>query len=101
VFLDGFIVGIANPKAIVFFAAILPRCVETGGPPAPAALQMGVLGLILVAIALLSDGVWGLAVGTAREWFSGSPHRLARLGAIGGFTMVGLRVQLALTGRKD
>lgn len=99
VFFDGFIVGMANPKAIVFFAAILPQYVETGG--APAALQMGVLGLIFVAIALLSDGVWGLAAGTAREWFSGSPHRLARLGAVGGFTMVGLGVQLALTGRRD
>lgn len=99
VFADGLVVGVANPKAIVFFAAILPQFVESGG--APAGLQMVVLGLIFVAVALVSDGIWGLAAGTARQWFASSPQRLERLGALGGFAMIGLGAQLAFTGRKD
>ncbi len=64
---DGFVVGASNPKTIVFFAAILPQFVEPGG--APEALQMAVLGLVFVAVALVSDSVWGLGAGTARQWF--------------------------------
>lgn len=99
VFLDGLVVGAANPKAIVFFAAILPQYVEPGGAPAP--LQMAFLGLVFVAIALVSDGAWGMAAGTAREWFAGSPERLERLGAAGGLTMIGLAAHLAVSGRRS
>jgi threonine/homoserine/homoserine lactone efflux protein len=99
VFADGVVVGAANPKAIVFFAAILPQYVAAGG--APASVQMGLLGLIFVAIALLSDGLWGLAAGTARQWLARSPRRLARLGGAGGLTMIGLGVHLAVSGRTD
>lgn len=99
VFLDGVVVGFANPKSIVFFAAILPQFIDRGG--APAGLQMVVLGVIFVVVALISDGIWGLAAGTARQWFARSPQRLERLGAIGGITMIALGTQLALTGRKD
>jgi threonine/homoserine/homoserine lactone efflux protein len=96
---DGFVVGVANPKAIVFFAAILPQYVDAAG--APIGLQMAVLGLVFVAIALVSDGAWGLLAGTARRWFSRSPRRLARLGGVGGLTMIGLGVHLAVSGRAD
>lgn len=99
VFADGVVVGAANPKAIVFFAAFLPQYVDAGG--APAALQMALLGLIFVVIALLSDSVWGLVAGTARQWFAHSPRRLARLGGAGGLTMIGLGVHLAVSGRAD
>lgn len=99
VLLDGFVVGVANPKAIVFFAAILPQFVDRGG--APAAVQMAVLGVVFVAVALVSDGAWGMAAGTARNWFAGSPRRLERLSALGGATMIALGVQLAATGRRD
>ena len=64
----GFIVGVTNPKAIVFFAAILPQFVTETGPPS--ALQMGVLGVVFVAVALLSDGTWGMAAGSARQWLA-------------------------------
>ncbi|WP_052668466.1 LysE family translocator [Nitriliruptor alkaliphilus] len=98
-FIDGVVVGIANPKAIVFFAAILPQFVAPGG--APIALQMMVLGLVFVTIALVCDGAWGLTAGTARAWFARSPRRLARIGGAGGVAMIGLGLQLATTGRRD
>ena len=96
---DGFVVGVANPKTIVFFAAVLPQFVQTGG--APAGLQMLALGVIFAVIALASDSVWGLAAGTARTWFVRSPHRLELVGAAGGVAIVGLGVRLALTSRVD
>lgn len=98
-FVDGVVVGFANPKAIVFFAAILPQFVTPSGAPVP--LQMLVLGLIFVGIALLSDGAWGLFAATARSWLARSPRRLARLGGVSGLVMIGLGVRLAVTGRHD
>jgi len=99
VFFDGFIVGVANPKSIVFFAAILPQYVNSDG--AAAQFQMLALGLIFVAVALVSDGAWALAAGTARNWFARSPNRISRLGAIGGTAMIALGLQLAVTQRTD
>jgi threonine/homoserine/homoserine lactone efflux protein len=98
-FVDGFVVGVANPKTIVFFAAILPQFVQAGG--APAGVQMLALGVIFAVIALASDSVWGLAAGTARTWFVRSPRRLETVGAVGGIAIVGLGVRLALTSRAD
>lgn len=95
--LDGFIVGVANPKTVVFFAAVLPQYVRTGG--APASLQMAVLGLVFAAVALVSDSVWGLAAGTARGWFARSPRRLAQLGGAGGVAIAALGVRLAISRR--
>jgi threonine/homoserine/homoserine lactone efflux protein len=93
---EGFFVGLANPKAAVFFAAILPQFVEPGG--APAGVQMAVLAVVSVVVALISDGCWGLAAGSARNWLSASPRRLELLGGAGGLTMIGLGVGLAATG---
>jgi threonine/homoserine/homoserine lactone efflux protein len=97
--LDGYIVGVANPKVIVFFAAILTQFVDPDGGPVP--LQMAVLGLIFVLIALVSDGAWGLMAGTARDWLARSPRRLSVLGGTGGLVTIGLGVRLAVSGRTD
>ncbi|GAB3492525.1 LysE family translocator [Amycolatopsis cihanbeyliensis] len=96
---DGLVVGFANPKAIVFLAAVLPQFVDhtTGSVP----VQMLLLGILLPAIALVLDGAWALLAGTAREWFARSPRRLALIGGTGGFVMIGLGAGLAITGRKD
>lgn len=96
---DGFAVGIANPKTIVFFAAVLPQFVDRdqGG----VTVQILLLGLVFDAIALVSDSVWGLVASTARTWFANSPRRLSAVGGAGGLTMIGLGVAVAATGRAD
>ncbi|HET9168347.1 MAG TPA: LysE family translocator [Actinospica sp.] len=96
---DGFVVGFANPKAIVFFGAILPQFVNRPAGCVP--LQMAVLALIFATIALVCDSAWGLAAGTARAWFAESPRRLELVGGAGGLAMIGLGTALAFTGRKD
>ncbi|KIF66766.1 lysine transporter LysE [Streptomyces sp. AcH 505] len=96
---EGFAVGVANPKTIVFFAAVLPQFVDRA--QGHVAVQMLVLGLVFNMIAVASDTVWGLAASTARGWFARSPKRLRAVGGLGGLTMIGLGVTVAATGRKD
>ncbi len=96
---EGFVVGVANPKSVVFFAAILPQFVD------PAAgsltLQLLLLGAVFLLIALVSDSLWAIAAGTARTWLARSPERLRYLGGAGGVAMIGIGVRLAVTGRHD
>lgn len=83
---DGFWVGFLNPKAIVFFAAVLPQFVDIDGGNVTA--QLIFLGLSFCLIALISDGSWGLLAGTARIWLAKSSARLERLRAMGGSIMI-------------
>jgi threonine/homoserine/homoserine lactone efflux protein len=97
--LDGFTVGVTNPKVIVFFAAMLPQFVDRQAGHVP--VQIVALGAIFAGIALLSDSTWALAAGTVRAWLSNSPRRLELLGGTGGLLMIGIGARLALTGRRD
>lgn len=93
---EGFLVGVTNPKTIAFFLAVLPQFVAPGAGWVPG--QLLLLGGIFVVLALLSDGAWALAAGSARDWFARSPKRVERLGVTGGVMMIGLGGALALTG---
>jgi threonine/homoserine/homoserine lactone efflux protein len=95
---DGFVVGVTNPKSMVFLAAVLPQFVDHDGGRIP--VQMFVLGLIFVVVAFSTDSTYAWAAGTARNWFGGSPRRLARMQGSGGLMMIGLGGSLALTGQK-
>lgn len=92
---EGFIVGILNPKSLVFFAAVFPQFVdrEAGN----VSMQLMVLGLVFALIAVLSDGTWGVVAGSAREWLAGNPQRLVNMRIIGGCVMIvlGLVVLIA------
>ncbi len=96
---EGFVVGVANPKAYVLYAAVLPQFAN------PAAghvtLQLVILCLVSLPIGLISDGTWGLAASGVRSWFARSPRRLELVGGLGGLAIIGLGVTLAFTGRKD
>jgi threonine/homoserine/homoserine lactone efflux protein len=96
---DGFVVGLTNPKAIVFFAAVLPQFADRGAGHVP--LQLLLLGAIFVAIALISDSMWALVARSARSWFSRSPRRLELVGGASGLVMIGIGASLALTGGRD
>jgi threonine/homoserine/homoserine lactone efflux protein len=97
--LDGALVGVTNPKGVVFFAAVLPQFVNHSAGSVP--LQMLLLGLIPISIGLVTDTLWGLTASAARTWFARSDRRLSLIGGAGGFTMIGLGVTVAATGRAD
>jgi threonine/homoserine/homoserine lactone efflux protein len=99
IMVDGFTVGVTNPKVIVFFAAMLPQFVDRQSGDVP--MQIIALGAIFAGIALISDSTWALAAGTVRGWLASSPRRLALLGGTGGLAMIAIGTRLALTGRQD
>ncbi|HEV7882822.1 MAG TPA: LysE family transporter, partial [Solirubrobacteraceae bacterium] len=94
-----FVVGVFNPKVIVFFVAILPQFADPAAGNVP--VQLLALGGIFCLLALACDSLWALAAGTARGWLMRSPRRLEAIGGTGGVVMVGLGAGLALTGRRD
>ncbi|MEU3917238.1 LysE family translocator [Streptomyces sp. NPDC002659] len=96
---DGILVGVTNPKGIVFFAAVLPQFVDHAAGNLPA--QMLLLGLVPISIGLVTDTLWGLGAAAARSWFARSERRLSMVGGAGGFAMIGLGVTVAATGRAD
>jgi threonine/homoserine/homoserine lactone efflux protein len=95
---EGFYVGATNPKGILIFTAVLPQFIDRSA--GHVTVQLVLLGTICILIALLSDGAWAVASGTARAWLGRSSKRLEWLTAGGGVTLIGLGVGLAVTGRK-
>ena len=91
---DGFVVGITNPKTIVFLAALLPQYVD---PEAGlVAGQMIVLGALFCLIAIVSDGTWAVAAARARLWLASEPRRLMWTSVAGGLVMMALGLLLLL-----
>ena len=92
VLLDSVVVGLTNAKTLVFFIATFPLFVDpTRGS---VVTQMFVLGGFFFVIGVASDMVWALAAGSARNWLSKSPDRLASVRAAGGIALIALGVYL-------
>ncbi|WP_350348140.1 LysE family translocator [Agromyces sp. G08B096] len=96
--LEGFVVGVTNPKTIAFFVAVLPQFVDFHAGWIP--MQLFELGLVFIALALVCDSIWALAASAARNWFATSPRRASGVAATGGVMMIGLGGVLALSGSK-
>jgi len=92
---DGFWVGVLNPKAIVFFAAVLPQFIDIDG--GHVTTQLIFLGLVFCVLAFISDGSWGLLAGTARAWLATDNRRLERLRGTGGTIMILLGVAVLIS----
>lgn len=84
----GFVVGVTNPKTILFFVAFLPQF--TAPTAGHIGVQMMLLGLAFGAMAICSDSLWAVLAGKARDWFAREPKRFDKVGAAGGVMMVGL-----------
>jgi threonine/homoserine/homoserine lactone efflux protein len=96
---QGFLVGVSNPKTLIFFAAILPQFIARSRGDVP--VQMLVLGAIFALIATISDGAWSLVASGARSWFGRSPRRMELVGGTGGLAMIALGITVAVTGRRS
>jgi threonine/homoserine/homoserine lactone efflux protein len=94
-FTQGIVVNVLNPKTALFFLAFLPQFVDVSRGAVGA--QILVLGLIFVALGVISDGLYAVAAGTAGAWLrEGRLLRAERY--VSGSVFVGLGVTAALAG---
>jgi threonine/homoserine/homoserine lactone efflux protein len=98
VFREGWIVAVLNPKAALFFLAFLPQFVDPAR--GPAALQLMVLGLLLVVIAATSDTCYALITGSASAWLRSRAHLLRRGRLVTGSAYITLGVAAAVAGER-
>ena len=97
VLLQGFLIGITNPKAIVFYIAFLPQFVDSHLPPGP---QLLVMTGSMIVMALLSDSAYALLAGRARIWFT-APGRRRLQSRITGTLLIGVACGLLLARRRN
>ena len=57
-FIDGFLVQIANPKAVLFFTAVLPPFLDVDRPVAP---QLALFAVAVIGMDVLTMSAYGLA----------------------------------------
>ncbi|MBV8187906.1 MAG: LysE family translocator [Alphaproteobacteria bacterium] len=89
----GFLVGLTNPKTLLFYGAFLPQFI-TPGPTASD--QLLLLAVSFVVIAIVCDGTWALLAGRLRNLLLAHVRLRNRL--TGGL-LVGAGVGLALARR--
>lgn len=95
VFLQGFLIAITNPKAIIFYIAFLPQFIDAHLPAAPQLLLM--IGTMIV-LALFSDTAYALLAGRARGWFM-APERRRLQERVTGTLLIGVGCGLLLARR--
>jgi homoserine/homoserine lactone efflux protein len=91
-FLQGFLVILSNPKALLFFGAFIPQFVDPSGAYVR---QIVLLGATFMAVATLCDGAYAVLVGRLGLKLSGRRMRLVSR-ASGGL-LVGGGLWLALS----
>ncbi|MEC3914930.1 LysE family translocator [Nocardia sp. CDC160] len=93
---QGFLVGVTNPKTVVFFAAVLPQFAVPSAGWLP--VQFLIIGACFPVLQVLSDAVWAVGAASAREWFARSPKRVEAVGATGGVMIIGVGTTMAFSG---
>jgi homoserine/homoserine lactone efflux protein len=91
-FLQGFLVILSNPKALLFFGAFIPQFVDPSGAYVR---QIVLLGATFMAVATLCDGAYAVLVGRLGLKLSGRRMRL--LSRASGGLLVGGGLCLALS----
>jgi homoserine/homoserine lactone efflux protein len=83
-FLQGFIVLMGNPKALLWFGAFIPQFVN---PDGNYVWQVMLLGLTAIATAAISDGGYAILAGRTGEWLS--RKRVLLVSRISGLCLIG------------
>ena len=95
-FARGFLVNLLNPKTAVFFLAFVPQFVdETAGNETT---QLLALGLMFVALGLITDGLYALLAGWMGPRLLGSPALMRRKNRVAGVIYTMLGVTTAVSG---
>ena len=92
--LRGFLVGLTNPKTLLFYGAFFPQFLDSLRPIGP---QVGLLCATFLVIAVVLDSGWAVAAGRARRLLAARPRLRNRLS---GGCLIAAGAGLALAHRK-
>ncbi len=92
--LRGFLVGLTNPKTLLFYGAFFPQFLDPLRPIGP---QVGLLCATFLVIAVVLDSGWAVAAGRARRLLAARPRLRNRLS---GGCLIAAGAGLALAHRK-
>ncbi len=91
IFARGFLVGLTNPKTLLFYGAFLPQFVTPGPTTAD---QLLLLAVTFLVVAVVLDGLWAILAGRLRALLT--THARLRNRLTGGLLMgAGLGLALA------
>ncbi len=96
VFYQGIVVNLLNPKTALFFFAFLPQFIDVAR--GAVALQVVLLGSILIFVGTLSDSIYALASGSIGNWLRGNLKFLRAQRYFAGSVYIGLGAATALSG---
>ena len=95
-FANGILVNVFNPKTALFFFAFLPQFVDVSR--GDVAFQIVVLGLVFIALAVISDGAYAFAAGSAAGWLSTRRGFARTQRLVSGSVLVALGLATAVSG---
>jgi threonine/homoserine/homoserine lactone efflux protein len=98
-FTDGVFVSILNPKIAVFFLAFLPQFVDPSRGSVPK--QILLLGLMYIALALITDSCYALLADRARCWLGGGMAHGPLPQYVSGGVYLGVGISTALAGQRN
>lgn len=100
IFYQGILVNLLNPKTTLFFFAFLPQFVNPTG--SPVAIQILVLGLVIITIGFVTDLAYVLLAGSLGNWLQQNPRmkRVQKYIAGGTYITLGLVAAVSGVGRK-
>ena len=96
VFYQGVVVNVLNPKTALFFFAFLPQFINPAR--GAVALQVAILGAILIFLGTLSDTIYALASGSIGNWLRGNLKFVRAQRYFAGSVYIGLGAATALSG---
>ncbi len=96
IFYQGVLVNMLNPKTALFFFAFLPQFVDVSR--GSVALQVFFLGLIMMLLGIVSDGLYALLAGSIGHWLRDNLRFLRAQRYFAGTVFITLGLVTALTG---
>ncbi len=97
VYVQGVITELLNPKTALFFLSFLPQFVDP--LRGSTALQMLILGSILILTALVADLIIGITGGMMSKWLGAHPFIQKAQRWLAGTVLISLGVRLAVSER--
>lgn len=96
IFLQGVAVNLLNPKVALFCLALLPQFVDPAR--GNTALQFVVLGIVMISVGIVSDGIYAMLSGGIGRWLQSRPEIARQRQRCAGLVYTCLGALAALSG---